>query len=40
MEDGGKISTMLNAEYVTKMFPVVKFMNALNRVNEAKAKPS
>ncbi len=40
MEDGGKISTMLNAEYVIKMFPVVKFMNALNRVNEAKAKPS
>ena len=32
----GKITTILNADYVLKMFPVIKFMNALNRVNEAK----
>ena len=38
MEDSGRITAMLNVDYVLKMFPVVKFMNALNRVNEAKAK--
>lgn len=38
MEDSGKITAMLNVDYVIKMFPVVKFMNALARVNEAKAK--
>lgn len=38
MEDDGTITAMLNVDYVSKMFPVVKFMNALARVNEAKAK--
>jgi vacuolar-type H+-ATPase subunit H len=38
MEGDGQITTILNVDYVLKMFPVIKFMNALNRVNEAKAK--
>jgi hypothetical protein len=38
MEDNGQITAMLNVDYVIKMFPVVKFMNALARANEAKAK--
>lgn len=38
MASDGRISTMLNADYVIKMFPVVKFMNALARLNESKAK--
>jgi hypothetical protein len=37
MSDSGVITTMLNIEYVRRMYPVVKFMNALNRLNEAKA---
>lgn len=38
MEESGRITTMLNVDYVKKMFPVVRFMNALNRVNDAKAQ--
>ena len=38
MDDSGRISAMFNADYVQKMFPIVKFMNAIHRVNEAKAK--
>jgi CRP/FNR family cyclic AMP-dependent transcriptional regulator len=37
MEDSGRITAMLNIDYLKKMFPVVRFMNALNRVNDAKA---
>ncbi|MDO9183133.1 MAG: cyclic nucleotide-binding domain-containing protein [Bacteriovorax sp.] len=39
MEDNGRITAMLNIDYLKKMFPVVRFMNALNRVNDAKAHP-
>ncbi len=35
---GGKMFTMVNLEYLKKMFPVVKFQNALNKVNESKAR--
>ncbi len=38
MADDGKISAMVNIDYLNKMFPVVKFMNAINRLNDAKAK--
>ena len=38
MDDKNNISTMVNIDYLRKMFPVVRFMNALNRVNELKAK--
>lgn len=38
MEDSGRITAMLNVDYLKKMFPVVRFMNALNRVNDAKAQ--
>jgi CRP/FNR family cyclic AMP-dependent transcriptional regulator len=38
MEDNGRISAMLNVDYLKKMFPVVRFMNAINRVNDAKAQ--
>jgi CRP/FNR family cyclic AMP-dependent transcriptional regulator len=34
----GSVTTTINIEYVRRMFPVVRFMNALNRVNELKAK--
>lgn len=40
MEDSGRITAMLNVDYLKKMFPVVRFMNALNRVNDAKAQPN
>ncbi|MBC7537850.1 MAG: cyclic nucleotide-binding domain-containing protein [Bacteriovorax sp.] len=40
MEDSGRITGMLNVDYLKKMFPVVRFMNALNRVNDAKAQPT
>jgi CRP/FNR family cyclic AMP-dependent transcriptional regulator len=36
--DGNTISATINIDYMRKMFPVVRFMNALNRVNELKAK--
>ena len=39
MEDSGRVTTLLNLDYVRTMFPVVRFMNALNRVNDAKAQP-
>ncbi|MBC7429201.1 MAG: Crp/Fnr family transcriptional regulator [Bacteriovorax sp.] len=38
MSDDNKISTDINIDYLKRMFPVVRFMNALNRVNELKAK--
>jgi len=38
MEDNGRISALLNVDYLKRMFPVVRFMNALNRVNDAKAQ--
>lgn len=34
----GSVTTTINIDYVRRMFPVVRFMNALNRVNELKAK--
>jgi CRP-like cAMP-binding protein len=37
MEDSGKITAIINVDYLKKMFPVVRFMNALNRTNDAKA---
>jgi len=40
MDDSGRVSTTLNIDYVKKMLPVVRFMNAINRVNDAKAKPA
>jgi hypothetical protein len=39
MGEHGKVTTILNTDYVLKMYPVVKFMNAINRVNESKAHP-
>jgi CRP/FNR family cyclic AMP-dependent transcriptional regulator len=38
MDDKNNVSTTVNIDYLRKMFPVVRFMNALNRVNELKAK--
>lgn len=38
MEDNGRVTTMLNLDYTRRMFPVVRFMNALNRVNDMKAQ--
>ncbi len=35
---GGKMFTMVNIDYLKKMFPVVKFQNAINKVNESKAR--
>jgi CRP-like cAMP-binding protein len=37
MGENGKITTMLNVDLVNRMFPVIKFMNAINRVNDIKA---
>lgn len=37
MGEGGLVTTILNADYALKMFPVVKFMNALNKANDVKA---
>lgn len=37
MGEAGKITTMLNVDLVNRMFPVIKFMNAINRVNDLKA---
>ncbi|MFA6236466.1 MAG: cyclic nucleotide-binding domain-containing protein [Bacteriovorax sp.] len=39
MDDSGRVTAMFNIDYVRKMFPVVRFMNALNRVNDQKAQP-
>jgi CRP/FNR family cyclic AMP-dependent transcriptional regulator len=38
MGEDNSISSEINIDYLKKMFPVVHFMNALNRVNELKAK--
>lgn len=38
MGENNSISTTINIDYMRKMYPVVRFMNALNRVNELKAK--
>lgn len=38
MDDKNNISTTINIDYLRKMFPVVRFMNSLNRHNELKAK--
>ncbi len=39
MEDDGRIFTIINLDYLRKMFPVIRFMNALNRLNDAKTHP-
>jgi CRP-like cAMP-binding protein len=39
MESSGRVTAMINIDYLKKMFPVVRFMNSINRVNEAKAHP-
>jgi CRP-like cAMP-binding protein len=33
----GEVTTILNADYALKMFPVIKFMNAINKANDVKA---
>jgi CRP/FNR family cyclic AMP-dependent transcriptional regulator len=38
MGEKNSISATINIDYLKKMFPVIRFMNAINRVNEAKAK--
>ncbi len=38
MGENNIITTTINIDYLRRMFPVVRFMNALNRVNELKAK--
>lgn len=38
MDDKNNISTTINYDYVKKMFPVIRFMNALTRHNESKLK--
>lgn len=38
MGENGSISTTINIDYLRKMYPVIRFMNALNRLNELKAK--
>ncbi len=35
---GSKMFTMVQLDYLKKMFPVVRFQNAINRVNESKAR--
>ena len=40
MEENGRITAILNVDYLRKMFPVVRFMNAINRVNDLKAQPT
>jgi len=40
MDDKNNISAVINYDYIKKMFPVVRFMNALNRHNESKIKGS
>ena len=39
MGENNAISATINIVKMKEMFPVVRFMNALNRVNELKAKP-
>ncbi len=38
MGENNSISAAINIDYLKRMFPVVRFMNAINRVNEFKAK--
>lgn len=38
MAEDNSISAAINIDYLKRMFPVVRFMNAINRVNEFKAK--
>lgn len=38
MDESEKITCILNADYFSKMYPVVRFMNALTRANDEKAK--
>jgi len=38
MDDKNNISTTINYDYLKKMYPVVRFMNAINRVNDVKAQ--
>jgi len=38
MGENNSISTTINIDKMRQMYPVVRFMNALNRVNELKAK--
>lgn len=38
MGENNVISTAINIDYLKRMFPVVRLMNAINRVNEFKAK--
>ena len=38
MGEDNAITATINIDYLRRMFPVVRFMNALNRVNELKAK--
>ena len=40
MEANNAIFTTINLDYLKKMFPVVRFMNAINRVNDVKANAS
>ena len=38
MGENNVITAPINIDYLKRMFPVVRFMNAINRVNETKAK--
>jgi len=38
MGDNGEIKTIFHLDYVRRMYPVIKFMNAINKVNEAKSQ--
>jgi CRP-like cAMP-binding protein len=38
MGENNSISVGINIDYLNRMFPVVRFMNSINRVNELKAK--
>ncbi len=40
MGENNVITTTIHIDYLKKMYPVIRFMNALNRVNELKAKGS
>lgn len=40
MGENGLVTTILNADYALKMFPVIKFMNALTKANDVKAHGS
>jgi hypothetical protein len=40
MDDDGRITAIVNIDYLKKMFPVVRLMNSINRFNDAKAHPT